>query len=109
MIEGCDVGAVEWFPRVAEELELVEAGEQSWRSDAAKRLRLIAADALMLTPTDGETLAVIALELAAEEDQAALDQGLVTWRTLAANELSELAERLRDASPPVVRDTAETD
>ena len=95
MIEGCDVGAVDWFPRVAEELELLEVGAQSWRSDSAERLRLVATDARMLTPLDGETLAVIALELAAEEDQVALDQGLVTWRTLAANELSVLAETLR--------------
>jgi hypothetical protein len=98
MIEGCDVAAVDWFPRVAEELELLEVGAQSWRSDAAERLRLVAADVQILTPADGETLALIALELAAEEDQAARDQGLVTWRTLAANELSALAETLRRES-----------
>ena len=91
----CSTVACDWFPRVAEELEMLEAGERSWRSEAAERLRAIAQESASLTADDGELLAVVALELSGEEDQAALDQGLVTWRSLAADELSELAKTLR--------------
>jgi hypothetical protein len=88
------VAAGDWFPRVADELEMLEAGEPSWRTDAATRLRTLADRRQDLSPDDGELLALIALELVGEEDQAALDQGLVTWRSLAADELADLAEAL---------------
>lgn len=53
-----------------------------------------------MTAEDGETLAVVALELESDEDQGALDKGLVTWRSLAANELADLARVLRVALAP---------
>jgi hypothetical protein len=96
----CTTAAFEWFSRVAEELELLEAGERSWRSDAADLLRAILDQRKTMTAENGELLAVVALELVGEEDRAALDHGLVTWRSLAADELSELAKSLRaDAIP----------
>jgi len=87
--------ASDWFPRVADELEMLEAGEPYWRSDAAERLRGLADQSLSLSAEDGDLLALVALELVGEEDQAALDQGLVTWRSLAADELADLAKTLR--------------
>lgn len=87
--------AADWFPRVAEELELLEAGPASWRSDAANRLRSIGQGRTDLAADDGDLLALVAVELAAEEDEGALESGLVTWRTLAADELAELAQLLR--------------
>lgn len=92
--------AVDWFPRVAEELEMLEAGERTWRSDAADRLRAVVGDGAPLTPEDGDVLAVVALELVDEEDEGALDQGLVTWRSLAADELADLAKALRGGLAP---------
>jgi hypothetical protein len=87
--------AVDWFPRVVEELEILETGERTWRSDAAERLRAVVGDGAPLTAADGNILAVIALELVAEEDEGALNRGLITWRSLAANELADLANALR--------------
>lgn len=96
MLEPC-VSALDWFPRVAEELRMLETAEPSWRGEAAERLDAIAqGDALSVT--DGDLLTMIALELVGEEDQIALDQGLVTWRSLAAGELSDLACALREGS-----------
>ncbi len=91
----CSTAAFDWFPRVAEELEMLEAGARSWRSDAADHLRALVDEHATLTAEDGDLLALVALELANEEDQAALDQGLVTWHSLAADELSVLAAALR--------------
>jgi hypothetical protein len=91
----CSTVAFDWFPRVADELELLEAGERSWRSDAAERLRALLEQPTELDRGDGELLAVIALELSGEEDEAAIKQGLVTWRSLAADECAELAAALR--------------
>jgi len=96
----CRTVACDWFPRVAEELEMLEASERSWRSNAAERLRAIAEEGASLSAEDGELLAVVALEIVGEEDQAALDQGLVTWRSLAADELCELANALRASAAP---------
>lgn len=87
--------AIEWFPRVAEELGVLdEAGERSWRSEAAARLRAVVDEHLPLTREDGKMLSVVALELVGEEDEAALDHGLVTWRSLAADEFADLARIL---------------
>ena len=91
-------GAEDWFPRVAAELELMEVGDRSWRREAADYLRAVAERRVTLTTQDGDLLAIVALELAGEEDQAALDQGLVTWRSLAADECAELARILRTAA-----------
>jgi hypothetical protein len=99
--------AYDWFPRVAEELELLEAGMRSWRTDAAERLRAISDRRANLTSEDGELLAVVAVELAAEEDEGALQCSLVTWRTLAADDLSALAQLLRGkGSAPAGRDVS---
>jgi hypothetical protein len=87
--------AYDWFPRVADELELLEAGPRSWRTAAAERLRAVAHCREGLRRDDGALLAVVAVELAAGEDEGALANGLVTWRTLAADELAELARSLR--------------
>jgi hypothetical protein len=92
--------ALDWFPRVAEELEILEAGDRTWRSDAADRLRAVVDDGALLTPEDGDVLALVALELVGEEDEGALDQGLVTWRSLAADELADLGEALRGGLAP---------
>lgn len=89
------VAAFDWFPRIAEELELLEAGERSWRSNGADRLRALLIQPTDLERRDGELLAMVALELAGEEDQGAIKQGLVTWRSLAADECAELAAALR--------------
>ena len=93
----------DWFPRVAEELELLEAGERSWRSDAADRLRALLEQPTELDGTDGDLLAMVALELAGEEDQAALKQGRVTWRSLAADECAGLAAALRGSASQTAR------
>jgi hypothetical protein len=79
-----DNQALDWFPRVAEELEMLESGERTWRSDAADRLRAVVRNGAPLSAADGNVLAVIALELVAEEDEGALNRGLITWRSLAA-------------------------
>jgi antitoxin (DNA-binding transcriptional repressor) of toxin-antitoxin stability system len=92
----CSTAAFDWFPRVADELEMLEAGVRSWRSNAADLLRAVHDEHATLTAEDGDVLALVALELANEEDQAALDQGLVTWRSLAADEVSELSTALRE-------------
>jgi hypothetical protein len=92
------ITAFDWFPRVAEELELLEAGSRSWRSDAAMRLRALLDQPADLGRGDGDLLAVVALELSGEEDQAALKVGRVTWRSLAADECAELANALRAAA-----------
>jgi hypothetical protein len=94
----CQTAAFDWFPRIADELELLEPGEPSWRSDAADRLRALLEQPARLAERDGNLLAVVALELVGEEDQAALDAGLVTWRSLAADECAELADTLRRAA-----------
>ena len=90
-------GARDWFPRVADELLLLEPGIQSWRSDAAARLRALGERGAEILPGDGDLLALIAAELAADEDEGALELGLVTWRTLAADDLSALAVALRES------------
>src|SRR3954451_7612739 len=95
--------AYDWFPRVADDLELLEAGVQSWRSEAAHCLRAVAACRRELSPADGPLLALIAAELRGEEDEGALELGLVTWRTLAADEIGALADTLRDSLPAAVR------
>jgi hypothetical protein len=87
--------AHDWFPRVADELLLLEPGVRSWRIDAATRLRALAEKEAELSPADGDLLTLVAAELAADEDEGALELGLVTWRTLAADELSALAITLR--------------
>jgi hypothetical protein len=76
------IAAIDWFPRIAEELELLEAGERSWRNDAADRLRALIDQPGEIGHSDGDLLAVVALELAGEEDQTAIRQGRVTWRSL---------------------------
>jgi hypothetical protein len=90
---------------VADELEMFEAGERTWRSDAADRLRAVVGDGAPLAREDGDVLAVVALELVGEEDEGALDQGLVTWRSLAADELADLAKALRSRPAPGDEDT----
>jgi hypothetical protein len=90
--------AYDWFPRVAAELESLEAGSLTWRSSAAMRLRLLVGQRLRLTPEDREMLALVALELVGEEDQLALERGLATWRTLAADELADAADATRSRS-----------
>jgi hypothetical protein len=91
----CNATAFDWFPRVADELELLEAGDRSWRSQAADRLRALLDQPTKLGRGDGDLLAVVALELSGEEDAAALKQGRVTWRSLAADDCAELAAALR--------------
>jgi hypothetical protein len=99
LLNACRVKeAFDWFPRVAEELELLEAGVRSWRTGAAEHLRAVADRRADLTSEDGELLALVAVELAAEEDESALQLGLVTWRTIAADELAALARVLRDTA-----------
>lgn len=95
MNSACSTGAFDWFPRVADELELLEAGERSWRTDAAERLRALLEQPAQIDRRDSDLLAVVALELSGEEDEAALQQGRVTWRSLAADECAELAAALR--------------
>jgi hypothetical protein len=90
-----NVTAFDWFPRVADELELLEAGDRSWRSQAADRLRALLDQPAKLGLGDGNLLAVVALELSGEEDAAALKLGRVTWRSLAADDCAELAAALR--------------
>lgn len=94
-MNGTCTAAFDWFPRVSDELELLEAGERSWRSDAADRLRALLEQPAQIDRSDGELLAVVALELSGEEDEGALKQGRVTWRSLAADECAELAAALR--------------
>jgi hypothetical protein len=94
--------AYDWFPRVADDLELLEAGIRSWRGEAAHHLRAIAAGHRELSSADRPLLALIAAELRCEEDEGALELGLVTWRTLAADEISALAETLVGALPAAV-------
>jgi hypothetical protein len=89
--------AHDWFPRVADEIELLEAGTTSWRSAAADYLRAVAMGCLPLEPADGPLLAMIAAELRSEEDEGALEIGLATWRTLAADDIGALADGLRGA------------
>jgi hypothetical protein len=91
--------ACDWFPRVADELELLETGVGSWRVRAAERLRAVVAGDRQLTPEEGAFLALIAAALHGEEDEGALELGLVTWRTLAADEIGALAGELRAAAP----------
>jgi hypothetical protein len=95
LVNGTCTAAFDWFPRVSDELELLEAGERSWRSDAADRLRALLEQPAQIDRSDGELLAVVALELSGEEDEGALKQGRVTWRSLAADECAELAAALR--------------
>lgn len=87
--------AVDWFPRVAAELELLDGGAATWRQPAAERLRAVAAGGADVTPDVADLLALVAAELLGEEDEGALDRGLVTWRTLAADEIARLASALR--------------
>ncbi len=98
MREVATTAAYDWFPRVADELELLDAGVRSWRSRSADRLRALACGTAEIVGEDGDLLGMVAAELAGEEDKGALDAGLVTWRTLAADELAELAIALRDGT-----------
>jgi hypothetical protein len=43
------------------------SGERSWRSDAADRLRALLEQPAQIDRSDGELLAVVALELSGEE------------------------------------------
>jgi hypothetical protein len=73
--------------RVADELEMLEAGVSSWRTQAADRLRTLAAGTEVVTTGDAPLLLLIAAEVRREEDEGTLRLGLVTWRTLAATTL----------------------
>jgi hypothetical protein len=88
-----------WFPRVIEELELMKIGSlSSDYADAAERLRELAGGAASFSPDDAKMLNFLALELIAGEDESTLAAGLGTWRTLAADDFSDVARKLAGAS-----------
>ena len=53
--------------------------------------------AIQLDETDPSLLDQVALELVAEENPCALEQASMTWQTLAADRLADLAVRARMA------------
>lgn len=81
-----------------------------WRREAAAgidaiRTRFLAAApkandscrVVRLTEVDAQLLDLVAMELVAEENPRALERGGVTWQTHAANDLADLAARVRVA------------
>lgn len=109
---GIDVSEDEasWLELVIEKLERLEHWTApGWRRDAAAgidaiRTRFLAAPkandscrVVRLTEVDAQLLDLVAMELVAEENPRALERGGVTWQTHAANDLADLAARVRVA------------
>jgi hypothetical protein len=100
-----------WLPMAARKLRRLDgAPGRSWRTVAASRLEEIAADwerqaegspcgsyVIKLVETDPSLFDQVAFELVAEENPRALEQGSMTWQTLAADRLADLAVRARTA------------
>lgn len=98
-----------WFEEVAEFLRRLDIGRgRTWRSDASERITALSRRwqksseegreaTLRLTAADGRMFAHIAFELVAEEDPRALAAERVTWRSIAADDLTAIADRVRRA------------
>jgi hypothetical protein len=92
---------IAWMRRAADLLALLDGSKRTWRSIAAHQLRnwLSSIESnrnydVRFSREDANDLLLIGLEIAFCEDPTALASGRATWRTLAGDDLAELATQL---------------